>query len=130
MPIRGDESISGEFGAVRINIDGQVLEVLFAGIPIPNDDPAKAEFVRQAIQDQIDGVGVDPDDARWGSQRRVNTLPQDDENRTTDPAKPWLFWLPGVNPTTLQERPFLITNVHWDFVRLLFQYSIERTRPL
>ena len=66
------------------------------------------------LQDQID------------FRQRLNTLPTDDPDRTTDPAKPWLFWDGPGQPgnTDLVSRSDVITNVVWDGTR--YVVSVRR----
>ncbi len=122
MPIRGDESIPGEDGEIRINIAGNILSIKWAGLAgSGNTDPLRAGALEAAIQALLDR---EP----FGSAPRLNQLASDDPNRTMDPAQPYAFWLNG-NPARIQFRTLLVKNVKWNPDTVRFHYGISALKP-
>ena len=101
MPIRGIRS-GADF--VELNVGGTVTNVLEGDVVgVGTKEETAAAFI-PFLQDILD------------KRQKLNTLPNDDPDRSTDPAKPFLFWDGPGQPgnTDLVSRSVLVKNVIWD----------------
>jgi hypothetical protein len=62
-----------------------------------------------------------------GRQKR-NTLPQDDPDRSVDPAQPWLFWEGTGGQTELVSREILVIGASWIDATSSFSIGLRRNR--
>ncbi len=83
--------------------DGNTLTFNEDVMGVGTKDELATAFV-PFLQDQLD------------FRQKLNTLPSDDPDRTTDPNKPWLFWDGPGQPgnTDLVSRADVVVSVVWD----------------
>jgi hypothetical protein len=101
MPIRGIKS-GADF--VELNVGGTVSKVLEGDVAgVGTKEEIAAAFV-PFLQDQLD------------VRQKLNTLPSDDPDRSTDPAQPFLFWDGPGQPgnTDLVSRSVIVEDVVWN----------------
>jgi hypothetical protein len=61
-------------------------------------------------------------------RQRRNTLPQDDPDRSVDPAQPWLFWEGAGGQTELVSREVLVTGASWVDSASKFVVGLKKNR--
>ena len=94
---------------VEINQGGRVDRVNHSDLRV-GSDKLRADDLKERLQILVD------------FRQPLSELPDDDPDKTTDPALPFLFWDQG----DLVGRSCLIKAVSWDGQR--FTVSIERVR--
>lgn len=109
--IRRDRSTSN--GADLEFTGGTVINFQFSGVQFPPGSADAIEMVRATIQNQLD------------ERQKLNTLPNDDPDRQSDPGLPNLFWDgPGQPGNTDLVSRSLIVTVTWDGEK--YQFSCRR----
>ena len=101
MPIRGIRS-GPDF--VELNVGGTITNILEGDVVgVGTKEEIAAAFI-PFLQDILD------------VRQKLNTLPNDDPDRTIDPAKPWIFWDGPGQPgnTDLVGRSIIVEDVIWD----------------
>lgn len=102
--------------SMKLVFKDQTLEVpysTFMGAVPDMTDPVVAQGIADSVRDWI-YTQID-------TETKLNKLPQDDLDRSTDPGTPNEFWRGNGGKKVLVARPYTVT-VKWDGER--FQYSI------
>lgn len=108
--IRADRSNTTD---LELEFPSGTISVPYSTIAGVITDPASPEMlaaVRDWIYSQLD------------SEIRLNQLPQNDPDRSTDPATESMFWRGNGGQRALVSRPYIV-SVTWDGER--FQYSFR-----
>ena len=100
----------------KINVTDSFVEVFVSSDRSIRLDYASFDLTQQSERGRLKGLIQ----AFLDTRQRLNTLPGDDPDRSTDPARPDLFWDGPGQPgnTDLVSRPIEVGEITWDGSRV------------